>query len=226
MVLPEGFTLAAVSSREDPRDAFVSPKYERLEDMPAGARVGTASLRRELMLRSEFPHLTVLPIRGNVGTRLSKLDNGEFDALVMAGAGLKRLKLEDRIRELLPVETSLPAPGQGALGIEVRADRKDLLELLAFINDEDIRCATGAERAVSRALGGSCQVPLAAHGIVENGELWLRAHVGDHRDGRKISAQARGKAADFEAVAAQVVADLKAQGAEALLAEVLAQTSK
>ena len=226
MVLPEGFTLAAVSSREDPRDAFVSPKYERLEDMPAGARVGTASLRRELMLRSEFPHLTVLPIRGNVGTRLSKLDNGEFDALVMAGAGLKRLKLEDRIRELLPVETSLPAPGQGALGIEVRADRKDLLELLAFINDEDIRCATGAERAVSRALGGSCQVPLAAHGIVENGELWLRAHVGDHRDGRKIRAQARGKAADFEAVAAQVVADLKAQGAEALLAEVLAQTSK
>ena len=190
MVLPEGFTLAAVSSREDPRDAFVSPKYKRLEDMPAGARVGTASLRRELMLRSEFPHLTVLPIRGNVGTRLSKLDKGEFDALVMAGAGLKRLKLEDRIRELLPVETSLPAPGQGALGIEVRADRKDLLELLAFINDEDIRCATGAERAVSRALGGSCQVPLAAHGIVENGELWLRAHF------------------------------------EALLAEVLAQTSK
>ena len=219
MVLPEGFTLAAVSSREDPRDAFVSPKYERLEDMPAGARVGTASLRRELMLRSEFPHLTVLPIRGNVG-------KGEFDALVMAGAGLKRLKLEDRIRELLPVETSLPAPGQGALGIEVRADRKDLQELLAFINDEDIRCATGAERAVSRALGGSCQVPLAAHGIVENGELWLRAHVGDHRDGRKISAEARGKAADFEAVAEQVVADLKAQGAEALLAEVLAQTSK
>lgn len=116
MQLPEGFTLAAVSSREDPRDAFVSPKYARLEDMPAGARVGTASLRRELMLRSEFPHLTVLPIRGNVGTRLSKLDNGDFDALVMAGAGLKRLKLEDRIRELLPVETSLPAPGQGALG--------------------------------------------------------------------------------------------------------------
>ena len=132
MQLPEGFTLAAVSSREDPRDAFVSPKYARLEDMPAGARVGTASLRRELMLRSEFPHLTVLPIRGNVGTRLSKLDNGDFDALVMAGAGLKRLKLEDRIRELLPVETSLPAPGQGALGVEVRADRKDLLELLAM----------------------------------------------------------------------------------------------
>ena len=226
MQLPEGFTLAAVSSREDPRDAFVSPKYARLEDMPAGARVGTASLRRELMLRSEFPHLTVLPIRGNVGTRLSKLDNGDFDALVMAGAGLMRLKLEDRIRELLPVETSLPAPGQGALGVEVRADRKDLLELLAFINDEDIRCATGAERAVSRALGGSCQVPLAAHGIVENGELWLRAHVGDHRDGRKICAQARGKAADFETVAAEVVADLKAQGAEALLAEVLAATAK
>ena len=222
----EGQADLAVHSLKDVPIAFVSPKYARLEDMPAGARVGTASLRRELMLRSEFPHLTVLPIRGNVGTRLSKLDNGDFDALVMAGAGLKRLKLEDRIRELLPVETSLPAPGQGALGVEVRADRKDLLELLAFINDEDIRCATGAERAVSRALGGSCQVPLAAHGIVENGELWLRAHVGDHRDGRKICAQARGKAADFETVAAEVVANLKAQGAEALLAEVLAATAK
>lgn len=226
MELPEGFSLTAVSSRADPRDAFVSPKYERLEDMPAGAVVGTASLRRELMLRSEFPHLTVKPIRGNVGTRLGKLDKGEFDALVMAGAGLKRLGLSERIRELLPVETSLPAPGQGALGVEIRSDRKDLQELLAFINDEDIRRATGAERAVSRALGGSCQVPLAAHGIVENGELWLRAHVGDHRDGRRICAEARGKADDFEAVAAQVVADLKAQGAEALLAQVLAETSK
>ena len=125
MVLPEGFTLAAVSSREDPRDAFVSHKYERLEDMPAGARVGTASLRRELMLRSEFPHLTVLPIRGNVGTRLSKLDKGEFDALVMAGAGLKRLKLEDRIRELLPVETSLPAPGEPTVSFERHNEKAD-----------------------------------------------------------------------------------------------------
>lgn len=138
----------------------------------------------------------------------------------------KRLKSKTESASFYPSKPACPLRARVPLGIEVRADRKDLLELLAFINDEDIRCATGAERAVSRALGGSCQVPLAAHGIVENGELWLRAHVGDHRDGRKISAQARGKAADFEAVAAQVVADLKAQGAEALLAEVLAQTSK
>ena len=221
MELPEGFDLVAVSEREDPRDAFVSPKYASLDDMPAGARVGTASLRRELMLRMNYPHLEVLPVRGNVGTRLRKLDAGEYDALVMASAGLKRLELHDRIRSIIPAEVSLPSPGQGALGIEVRSDRTDLIELLSFINDEDVRCATGAERAVSRALGGSCQVPLAAHGIVENGELWLRAHVGDHRTGRKICAQARGAAADYEAVAAAVVADLKAQGAEALLAEVL-----
>ena len=221
MVLPEGFTLAAVSSREDPRDAFVSPKYERLEDMPAGARVGTASLRRELMLRSEFPHLTVLPIRGNVGTRLSKLDKGEFDALVMAGAGLKRLKLEDRIRELLPVETSLPAPGQGALGIEVRADRKDLLELLAFINDEDIRCATGAERAVSRALGGSCQVPLAAYATITDSTMRLRALIGDHTTGELVATEQTGPWTEYERLASEAVDALLKQGARRYIEKLL-----
>ena len=224
MELPEGFVLAAVSEREDPRDAFVSPKYERLEDMPAGARVGTASLRRELMLRSEFPHLTVLPIRGNVGTRLSKLDNGEFDALVMAGAGLKRLKLEDRIRELLPVETSLPAPGQGALGIEVRADRKDLLELLAFINDEDIRCATGAERAVSRALDGSCQVPLAAYATIDGETMRLRALIGDHTTGELVSAERLGSWHDSQKLAAQVVEDLLKQGARRYIEKLIGKS--
>ncbi len=225
MELPEGFELACVSKREDPRDVFVSNKYASLDEMPAGSRVGTASLRRELMLRANYPHLTVLPIRGNVGTRLSKLDKEEFDALVMAGAGLKRLEMPERIRGYLSVETSLPAPGQGALGIEIRSRRFELKELLSFINDDETRAATLAERAVSRALGGSCQVPLAAHGIVENGELWLRAHVGDHRDGRRISAEGRGLAVDYEAVAAKVVADLKAQGADQLLAEVLAATA-
>lgn len=223
MTLPEGFVLAAVSEREDPRDAFVSPKYERIEDLPAGAIVGTASLRRELMLRERFPHLTIRSIRGNVGTRLAKLDRGEYDALVMAGAGLKRLGLAERIRNLIDAGESLPSPGQGALGIEVRADRKDLIEALQFINDPVTRACTAAERAVSRALGGSCQVPLAAYAVGEpNGEMWLRAHVGDHRTGRVIRTQIRGSIREPLALAQRAVADLRAQGADAILADVLA----
>ena len=143
MELLEGFELVAVSEREDPRDAFVSPKYESLDDMPAGARVGTASLRRELVIRMNYPHLEVLPIRGNVGTRLRKLDAGEFDALVMASAGLKRLELHDRIRSIIPAEVSLPSPGQGALGIEIRADNAVMHEALAFINDPHTRACHG-----------------------------------------------------------------------------------
>lgn len=226
MELPEGFALAAVSHREDPRDAFVSPKYECLEDMPAGSIVGTASLRRELMLRARFPHLTIRSIRGNVGTRLSKLDAGEFDALVMAGAGLKRLGLHDRIRQLLDPSVSLPSPGQGALGIEVRADRTDMVEALAFLNDPVTRACTIAERAVSRALGGSCQVPLAAYAIVEDGVMWLRAHVGDHRTGEIIATEVKGLMSECETLAAQVVENLRAQGAQALLDKVLAETSQ
>ncbi len=225
MELPEGFALAAVSQREDPRDAFVSPKFETLESMPAGSVVGTASLRRELMLRAKFPHLVVKSIRGNVGTRLSKLDSGEFDALVMAGAGLKRLNLSERIRELLDPSLSLPSPGQGALGVEIRSDRADLFEALSFINDPYTRACTAAERAVSRALGGSCQVPLAAYAIVDNGELWLRAHVGDHRTGEMICAQKRGAIENHQQVAAEVVADLREQGADALLRKVLCETA-
>ena len=145
MELPEGFDLVAVSEREDPRDAFVSPKYASLDDMPAGARVGTASLRRELMLRMNYPHLEVLPVRGNVGTRLRKLDAGEYDALVMASAGLKRLELHDRIRSIIPAEVSLPSPGQGALGVEIRSDNAVMHEALAFLNDPHTRaCCTAA----------------------------------------------------------------------------------
>lgn len=226
MTLPEGFTLAAVSVREDPRDAFVSPKYASLEELPQGARVGTSSLRRELMLRSRFPHLVIESVRGNVGTRLSKLDRGDFDALIMAGAGLKRLGLSERIRSWIAIEDSLPSPGQGALGVEVRSDNAALIEALQFINDPATRACTAAERAVSRALGGSCQVPLAAYAIPdENGALWLRAHVGDHRTGKMIRAEARGNMEDALAVAETVVQALKAQGAEELLARVLQETA-
>lgn len=191
MVLPEGFDLVAVTERENPRDAFVSSKYASLDEMPAGARVGTASLRRELMLRKNYPHLEVLPIRGNVGTRLRKLDEGQFDALVMAAAGLKRLELHDRIRSIIPVEMSLPSPGQGALGIECRSDKTALKEALAFLNDPHTRACCLAERAVSRALGGSCQVPLAAYAIIEGETLWLRALVGNHKTGEAVEAQSR-----------------------------------
>ena len=151
MELPEGFDLVAVSEREDPRDAFVSPKYASLDDMPAGARVGTASLRRELMLRMNYPHLEVLPVRGNVGTRLRKLDAGEYDALVMASAGLKRLELHDRIRSIIPAEVSLPSPGQGALGVEIRSDNAVMHEALAFLNDPHPRLLHGRTRRLPRA---------------------------------------------------------------------------
>ena len=217
MELPEGFELVAVSEREDPRDAFVSPKYASLDEMPEGARVGTASLRRELMLRMRYPHLKVLPVRGNVGTRLRKLDEGEYDALVMASAGLKRLGLSERIRQIIPAEVSLPSPGQGALGLEIRAGDKKMEEALAFINRPETRACCFAERAVSRALGGSCQVPLAAYAIVENGELWLRALVGNHHIGEAVFSEARGPLSDPEALAAKVVADLRRQGAEEYL---------
>ena len=197
MELPEGFELVAVSEREDPRDAFVSPKYASLDEMPEGARVGTASLRRELMLRMRYPHLKVLPVRGNVGTRLRKLD--------------------ERIRQIIPAEVSLPSPGQGALGLEIRAGDKKMEEALAFINSPETRACCFAERAVSRALGGSCQVPLAAYAIVENGELWLRALVGNHHIGEAVFSEARGPLSDPEALAAKVVADLRRQGAEEYL---------
>lgn len=221
MVLPEGFELVAVTERENPRDAFVSPKYASLDDMPAGARVGTASLRRELMLRKNYPHLEVLPVRGNVGTRLRKLDEGQFDALVMATAGLKRLELEERIRCVIPAEKSLPSPGQGALGIEIRSDRPDLREALSFLNDPHTRACCTAERAVSRALGGSCQVPLAAYAIVEDGELWLRALVGNHKTGEAVEAEARVDWHEPERAAEIVLAELRRQGVEEILKAVL-----
>lgn len=221
MVLPEGFELVAVTERENPRDAFVSSKYASLDDMPAGARVGTASLRRELMLRKNYPHLEVLPVRGNVGTRLRKLDEGQFDALVMATAGLKRLELEERIRCVIPAEKSLPSPGQGALGIEIRSDRPDLREALAFLNDPHTRACCTAERAVSRALGGSCQVPLAAYAIVEGEELWLRALVGNHKTGEAVEAEARVDWHEPERAAEIVLAELRRQGVEEILKAVL-----
>jgi hydroxymethylbilane synthase len=218
MMLAPEFRLVAVLAREDPRDCFVSPRYERLEAMPAGSRVGTSSLRRELMLRAAFPKLDVQPVRGNVGTRLRKLDAGEFDALLMAAAGLKRLGLADRIRQILPTSQFLPAPGQGALGIEVLAANPEAAALVAPLEDAATRAATAAERAVSRLLGGSCEVPLAAFAEIEpDGRLRLRARVGNHRTGELVATESIGSAGDPEALGIEVVGELKRLGALQLL---------
>jgi hydroxymethylbilane synthase len=163
MELPEGFALPCIMEREDPRDALVSPRFATLSDLPEGAKVGTSSLRRMALLQRLRPDLQLLPVRGNLDTRLRKLDTGEFDALLLAAAGLKRLGLGERITQIFEQGEMLPAPGQGALGIEIRADRTDLIQALAPLNHTATHWVCLAERAVSRALGGSCSVALAAH---------------------------------------------------------------
>jgi len=178
MDLPEGFALAAVLDREDPRDAFVSPRYERLAELPRGARVGTSSLRRWVQLGALRPDLRVEPLRGNLDTRLRKLDEGQYDAIVLAAAGLKRLGLGERIRSVFETDEMLPCAGQGALGIEVRADSSALRAQLGTLTHRPTWLAVQAERAVSRALGGSCSMPLAVHGTWRGERLWLRAVLG------------------------------------------------
>lgn len=223
MELPEGFALAAIGERASPFDAFVSNQYARLEEMPEGAIVGTSSLRREAQLRAKFPHLTINPLRGNVQTRLSKLDNGDYDAVILAAAGLQRLGLDGRIREILSPADSLPAAGQGALGIEIAACRTDLADILRPLNHEEIAACVTAERALARALGGSCQVPLAAYCVMEDGLLTLNGLVG-HPDGSVIiEASAQAPAAYADALGRAVAKRLADDGAEELIAAVLAE---
>jgi hydroxymethylbilane synthase len=185
MDMPEGFTLAAISEREDARDAFVSNHYLDLAGLPGGARVGTSSLRREAQLRERDPLLTILPLRGNVNTRLRKLDEGGYDAIILAAAGLKRLGFAGRIASLLDPEDSLPAVGQGALALECRTDRPEVVAALLPLADRDTTLATTAERAFSRALAGSCHTPLAAHAVFRHRELWLRGLLAS-RDGAEV----------------------------------------
>ncbi|OFZ69872.1 MAG: hydroxymethylbilane synthase, partial [Betaproteobacteria bacterium RBG_16_58_11] len=169
MNLPEGFTLAAIGEREDPRDALVSNDYKQLADLPAGAVVGTSSLRRQALLKAHYPHLVIAPLRGNVQTRLRKLDEGQYAAIVLAAAGLKRLELSARIASTLAPSDSLPAVGQGAIGIECLAKRADLIELMAPLNHPDTAACVTAERAMSRRLAGSCQTPLGGYAQILNG---------------------------------------------------------
>lgn len=216
--LPGDFRLAAIGPREDPSDAFISNAYAALEDMPPGSRIGTASLRREAQLRARFPTFEIVPVRGNVQTRLAKLDRGDFDGMILATAGLTRLDLGQRIRHRIAPESSLPAVGQGALGIEIRADREDLVQLFAPLNDEMTAACVTAERAMSRELAGSCSVPLAGYCVVDASELWLRGLVAT-RDGRQIL-MAEARSASEPAALGKGVADrLLELGAADILAQ-------
>ncbi|NVO07683.1 MAG: hydroxymethylbilane synthase [Rhodoferax sp.] len=179
MELPPGFVLACVMEREDPRDAWVSPKYATLQDLPQGATVGTSSLRRMALLRALRPDLKIEPLRGNLDTRLRKLDEGQYDGIVLAAAGLKRLGLAERIRTVFETTEMLPAAGQGALGIEVRAGREDVVKALSHLLDTKTWLTVNAERAVSRVMGGSCSMPLAAHAVFNGDVLEIRAAWGD-----------------------------------------------
>ncbi|MBB3638347.1 hydroxymethylbilane synthase [Variovorax atrisoli] len=218
MDLPEGFVLACVLEREDPRDALVSSRYESLDTLPQGAVVGTSSLRRVALLRARRPDLRIEPLRGNLDTRLRKLDEGQYDAIVLAAAGLKRLGLEGRIRVAFDADTMLPAAGQGALGIEVRADRNDLIELLGSLAHRGDWLSTAAERAVSRAMGGSCSMPLAAHARWQaDGSLRIDAAWGDPEgNAALVKVHALAAAGDFaqaEALGEHAAALLRAGGA-------------
>ncbi|MBY0572395.1 MAG: hydroxymethylbilane synthase [Undibacterium sp.] len=219
MDLPDGFSLAAILYRADARDAFVSNDFASLAQLPVGAVVGTSSLRRQALIAARFPHLKILPLRGNLDTRLRKLDSGEYAAIILAAAGLKRLGLPERIKSFLDPVESLPAAGQGAMAIEILAKNLDLLACLQPLNHLETYQAVNAERAVSKAFGGSCQIPLAAFAEVENGQMYLRAMVATPDGVRTAKAEVRGHASDFLALGEQVVAALREQDAEAILAD-------
>ena len=219
MDLPEGFTLACVMEREDPRDAFVSSRHASLAALPQGAVVGTSSLRRVALLRALRPDLKIEPLRGNLDTRLRKLDEGQYDAIVLAAAGLKRLELQERIRAVFEPGQMLPSAGQGALGIEVRSARQDVVQALAPLVHAETWWRVAAERAVSRAMGGSCSMPLAAYATLQGGQLQIDAAWGDP-DGRMalVHAQANAAVKDIDtapALGERVAADLKAGVARA-----------
>jgi hydroxymethylbilane synthase len=218
MNLPAGFALAAIMERADPRDAFVSRRYRTLEELPPGARVGTSSLRRESQLRARYPYLAIAPLRGNVQTRLRKLDEGEFDAIILAAAGLKRLGLSEHITALLPTADSLPAVGQGALGLECRAERADLVELLTPLNHAPTAVCVNAERALSRALAGSCNVPLGGYAEIAADKLRLRAFVGSPDGKRIVRGEREGAAHESDALGRALAETLLAQGAAEILA--------
>jgi hydroxymethylbilane synthase len=213
--LSQGFEIAAITERQDPRDAFCSRHYSKIEDLPRGARIGTSSLRRQAQLKAIRPDLDIHPLRGNVDTRLRKLEQGEYDAIILASAGLKRLGKTDLIKQIIPTEIMCPAAGQGALGIEIREGDAKTRDLLQFLNDSNARAATTCERALLNRLGGGCQVPIGAFAEIKNGKLHLESIVADP-DGSKVLRDSR-DGADPEKLGNEAGASLLARGGEQIL---------
>ncbi len=221
--LPQGLHLPVIMEREDPRDAFVSNDYASLDELPRGARVGTSSLRRQCQLMARRPDLELLPLRGNVNTRLRKLDEGEYDAIILAAAGLIRLEFGGRIRAFIEPEQSLPAIGQGAVGIECRADDERVNALIAPLHHADTASRVLAERAMNNRLEGGCQVPIAGHALLEGDELWLRGLVGSV-DGKVIvRGEIRGHRDQAETLGVTLAERLLADGADEILKSLYAQ---
>ncbi|MEZ6928067.1 MULTISPECIES: hydroxymethylbilane synthase [unclassified Aeromonas] len=217
---PEGLGLHTICEREDPRDAFVSNRFGQIDELPQGAVVGTSSLRRQCQLRAARPDLVIRDLRGNVNTRLAKLDAGEYDAIILAAAGLKRLEMAHRITAFIEPEQSLPANGQGAVGIECRLDDHELHALLAPLEHPETRIRVLTERAMNRVLQGGCQVPIGAYALVQGEEVWLRGLVGSPDGSRVIRDEIRGPLADGEALGHTLAQRLLADGADVILAEV------
>lgn len=218
MHLPDGFTLAATGEREDPRDAFVSNSYASLEELPEGSIVGTSSLRRQSQIQARFPHLKIESLRGNVQTRLRKLDEGQYAAIILAAAGLIRLELGDRIKGFIDPADSIPAVGQGALGIEINASRADLIEVLAPLNHVDTQLCVEAERGFSRALAGSCTVPLGAYATMQNDTITMQGFVASVDGQQMLKEHVSGSAQEAEKLGQQLALKLIARGADKILA--------
>jgi len=217
---PEGLHLAVICEREDPRDAFVSNTYQHFDDLPAGAKVGTSSLRRECQIRARRPDLEIISLRGNVNTRLKKLDDGEYDAIILAAAGLKRLGFQDRIKHEIDTTDSLPAVGQGAVGIECRIDDKRVNALIAPLNHEETAIRVRAERAMNTRLEGGCQVPIGGYSEIDYGVIVLRGLVGRPDGTSIIRADISGKPEDAEELGKVLADDLLSRGAREILNEV------
>ncbi len=220
VAFPEGLGLVTICEREDPRDAFVSNHYNALYELPQSAVVGTSSLRRQSQISERRPDLVIRSLRGNVGTRLSKLDAGEYDAIILATAGLKRLDLEARIRQPLPAEISLPAVGQGAVGIECRLDDHELIGLLQALNHDNTAVCVKAERAMNTRLEGGCQVPIGSFAVLEGDNLWLRGLVGAPDGSVMVRGERRGPRAEAEAMGISLAEELLGNGAREILHDV------
>ncbi|HEY9200280.1 MAG TPA: hydroxymethylbilane synthase [Gammaproteobacteria bacterium] len=219
MVFPEGLHLPVIMQREDPTDAFVSNNYSSLQDLPANARIGSSSLRRQLQIKEQMPEAEMLNLRGNVNSRLQKLDDGQFDAIILATAGLLRLEMQDRIRSRIPPEQSLPSVGQGAVGIECRVGDERIESLIAPLNDHDTHTRLLAERGMNNRLNGGCQVPIAGYALLEGDDIYLRGLVGRPDGSEVVRGEIRGPREQAEALGKSLAEDLLSRGADVILRE-------